>query len=322
VVNEGAFIGSNTSISFYDRSTDIMTNDVFAAKNKRPLGDQAQSITVFEGKAYIVVQHSAKVEVINADDYSSIKTITDGIESPRYFIGISSTKGYLSDWGQFGDEGTLKVIDLNDLKVIKTIPTGQGANKMIRKGDNVYVANNGGFGYDNKISIIDTNKDEVTSTITVGDNPNSLQFDKDGNLWVLSSGTFAYNDDFTIDEANSTKSTLSKIGTDNKEANRFTLPAIRYPGAGHLEINTTGDVLYYNYNGAVYSMPVSAPALVTNAFIDQEFYGLAVDPFNDNVIGMETLNFSAPGKIYIYNSSGALQRSIVVGIAPNGIGFK
>jgi YVTN family beta-propeller protein len=323
VVNEGAFNGSNTSISFYDRETGVMTNDVFASTNKRPLGDQAQSITVFEDKAYIVVQHSAKIEIIDADDYTSIKTITEGIESPRYFLGISSTKGYLSDWGQFGDEGTVKVIDLTNFTVIKTISTGQGANRMIRKGDDVYVANNGGFGNDNKISIIDTNKDEVTSTITVGDNPNSLQFDKDGNLWVASAGKFVYNDDFTaIDHAKSTKSTLSKIGSDNKEALRLTFPILEYPGAAQLEINKAGDRLFVNYNRGVYAIPTSATTIPTTPLIDKAFYGLAVDPFNDNIIGGEVLDFASPDKIYIYNSAGTLQKEIVVGIAPNGIGFK
>src|SRR5690242_14997007 len=83
VVNEGGFGNSNTSISFYDRSANTMTNDVFAKKNGRPLGDQTQSLTVLDGKAYIVVQHSGKIEVINADDFSSVNTISDGLESPR-----------------------------------------------------------------------------------------------------------------------------------------------------------------------------------------------------------------------------------------------
>lgn len=317
VVNEGAFNGSNTSISFFDRETGVVTNDVFAARNGRPLGDQAQSITVFEDKAYIVVQNSGKVEVINADDYSSIKTITEGIISPRYFLGISSTKGYLSDWGQFGAEGTIKVIDLTTFTVTKTIATGQGANKMVRKGDNVYVANNGGFGYDNKVTIIDTNKDEVASAITVGDNPHSLQFDKEGNLWVLCSGKFDF-----FDEANNTKPTLSKFGPDNNEVLKLTFPEIRYPGATHLEINTAGDKLFFSYNGGVYAVSTSATSAPASPFIDKPFYGLAVDPFNDNIIGTEALDFSSPGTIYIYTPAGTLETSMKVGIAPNGVGFK
>jgi hypothetical protein len=322
VVNEGGFNNSNTSISFYDRETAVMTNDVFAAKNGRVLGDQAQSVTVFEGKAYVVVQHSAKVEVINADDFSSIKTISEDVNSPRYFIGIDADKGYLSDWGADGVTGTVKVIDLSDLKVIKTISTGSGANKMIRKGDNVYVANSGGFGVDHTISVISTSSDAIVATINVGDNPNSLQLDKDGNLWVASGGALAYNDDSSVDEANSTKPSLSKVGSDDKESLRLTFAEVNYPGVQQLEINSTGDKLFYNYNGAVYSMSNTATALPTTAFINKSFYGLAVDPFTNDIIGTETLNFSSPGKIYIYNTAGTLQNSITVGIAPNSVGFK
>jgi YVTN family beta-propeller protein len=322
VVNEGTYTASNTSISFYDRATNVMTNDVFAAKNGRPLGDQAQSVTVFEGKAYIVVQNSAKIEVINADDFSSIKTITDDIKSPRYFLGIDADKGYLSDWGEDNATGTVKVINLNDFTVTKTISTGKGANKMIRKGDNVYVANSGGYEQANTISVISTSTDAVVETITVGDNPNSLQFDKDGNLWVASGGFLIYNDDLTIDEVNSTKSSLSKVGTDHKEALRLTFSKVTYYGAAQLEINMQGDKLFYTFDRAVYSISPSATSLPAAPFIDKAFYGLAVDPFNDDIIGTEALNYSSPGKIYIYNSAGTLQTSVGVGIAPNGIGFK
>lgn len=322
VVNEGGFGNSNTSISFYDRDKNTVTNDVFTAKNGRPLGDQAQSITVFEGKAYVVVQHSGKVEVINADDYSSIKTITDDVESPRYFIGISSTKGYLSDWGADGVTGSVKVIDLNTMAVTKEIATGKGPNKMILKDGKVYVANSGGFDNDNTISVIDPSDDTIESTITVGDNPNSLQFDKDGNLWVASAGKFVYNEDFSINEDASTTSTISKV-VNGSEVSRLSIDGIIYPGVAHLNVNKAGDKLYYLFSGSVYSMTVAAPAVPSTPLVgDQYFYGLAVDPFNDDIIGCEAPDFSSPGKIYIYREEGKVFTTFEVGIAPNSIGFK
>lgn len=310
VVNEGGFGNSNTSISFYDREKKTMTNDVFAAKNARPLGDQAQGLTVFEGKAYIAVQNSGKVEVINADDYSSITTITEDIVSPRYFLGITSTKGYLSDWGEEGVHGTVKVIDLDQMKVTKTITTGQGANRMILKDGKVYVTNNGGYGYDNKISIIDTSTDAVSSTIQVGDNPASMAFDKDGNLWVSGIGDYI-----------TTTPWIAKIGPDNQVAFKLDLPVITYVGPT-LAMNNAGDKFYYNYNGAVYAMATSETALPTTAFIEKDFYGLAVDPFNDDLLGCEAPDFSSTGKVYVYRDGAVVFTTFDVGIAPNGVGFK
>ena len=321
VVNEGGFGNSNTSISFYDRNANTMTNDIFAKKNGRPLGDQAQSITVFEGKAYIVVQHSAKIEVINADDFSSINTISSNIESPRYFLPINSKKAYVSDWGD-GFTGFIKVIDLTNMTVAKSIPAGKGPNEMLMKDGKVYVANSGGFDNDNTISVIDISSDQVTSTITVGDNPKSMRFDKDGNMWVVSAGKFAYNPDYTVNATNSTKSTISKI-VNGTETTRLSINDIAYPGADHLNINKNGDKLYYIFNGAVYSLTTSASVAPATPLIgDKYFYGLAVDPFNDNIIACEAPDFSSPGKIYVYDDNATLLSPFEVGIAPNGIGFK
>lgn len=320
VVNEGGFGNSNTSISFYDRSANTMTNDVFAKKNGRPLGDQAESITVYDGKAYVVVQHSAKIEVINADDFSSVNTISTGIESPRYFLPITAHKAYVSDWGD-GFTGSVKVIDLDKMMVTNTIATGKGPNEMILKDGKVYVANSGGYDNDNTISVIDVSKDAVTSTITVGDNPNSLRFDKDGNLWVLGAGKFAYNPDYSVDVANSTKSTISKV-VNGQETTRLSISEIAYPGAAHLNINKAGDQLFYLFNGAVYSLTNSAStAPIASLIGDKYYYGLAVDPFTDNIIACEAPDFSSPGKIYAYDNT-TLVYSFEVGIAPNGVGFK
>jgi YVTN family beta-propeller protein len=321
VVNEGGFGNSNTSISFYDRAANTMTNDVFAKKNGRALGDQTESITVFEGKAYVVVQHSAKIEVINADDYSSLNTISDNIESPRYLLPISSTKAYVSDWGD-GFSGSVKVIDLGNMTVTKSITTGKGPNEMVLKDGKVYVANSGGFDNDNTISVIDISSDAVTSTINVGDNPNSLRFDKDGNLWVLGAGKFAYNEDYSVDVANSTKSTISKV-VNGTETTRLSIDDIAYPGAAHLNINKGGDKLFYIFDGAVYSLANNASTAPATSLIgDKYYYGLAVDPITDEIIACEAPDFSSPGAVYTYSPAGALVRSFQVGIAPNGVGFK
>jgi YVTN family beta-propeller protein len=330
IVNEGAFGNGNASLSFYDRKADQVVNNIFTSRNGRPLGDQAESMTVFNGKGYIVVQNSKKVEVINADDYASVATIVsttavpgnDDLQSPRFFVGISSTKGYVSDWGLDGVTGTVKVVDLNTYKVTKTIATGSGANQMLKLNNLVYVANGGGYGDDNSIKIIDSNTDAITNTITVGDNPNSLQRDKDGNIWVACGGKLVYNADFTINTTSSTKGTLIKLSASNTEVLRLPVDHVTYSTVANLGISPDGATLYYTFDGSIYSMPVTATSLPTTPFKSGFFYGLAIDPFNGNVIACTAPNFSSAGRIDIYDASGNAVKNFQVGIGPNGCAFK
>ena len=310
VVNEGGFNKSTTSISFYDRASNKVTNDVFAAKNGRPLGDQAQSMTIYNGQAYIAVQNSAKVEVINPDDFSSIKTITSGIKSPRFFLGINENKGYISDWGDDSELGSVKIIDLNTLAVTKGIITGDGPNKMVMKGNKVYVANNGGFGTESTISVIDVTSDKVVKTINTPNNPNSLAFDKDGNLWVGGNGDFADSEPW-----------IGKIGTDDEIEKVMYFGFMSYEYI-NLAMNNAGDKFYFSYDGGVYAVSTTDGSVPTKPFIDKGFYGIAVDPITDEIIGTEALSFSSAGKVYVYSPAGELKNSYEVGIAPNGVAFK
>jgi YVTN family beta-propeller protein len=320
IVNEGAWGNSNTSLSYYDRQTDEVTNDLIFNLD-HPLGDQSQSMTVFEGKGYIAVQNSSKVEVIDVNTFTWLTTISEDLSSPRYFLGISSNKAYVSDWGADGLTGTVKVIDLSTSKVTKTISTGSGANQMLKVGDQVYVTNSGGYGKDNTVKVIDTNSDAIVATIPVGDNPNSIQVDNDGNIWVASSGATVYNDDWSVNEENSTKGSISKIDASNTEVLRLSVDNI-FSSPKHLNISTDGRKLYYLYNGGIYTLSTSATSLPATAFKEKDYYGLAVDPFNDNIIGSYAPNFSSAGSIDVYDEAGNLLRTKAVGIGPNGFAFK
>jgi hypothetical protein len=85
VVNEGAYTGNNGTISFYSFDEDTVVNDIFFVKNSRALGDVVQSMTIDNGKAYIVVNNSNKVEIADAVTFKELGVI-ENVNSPRYFI--------------------------------------------------------------------------------------------------------------------------------------------------------------------------------------------------------------------------------------------
>jgi len=323
VVNEGAFLGGNASISYFDKTTKIMANNVFLSKTGNPLGDQAQSMIVVDTLGFIVVQNSNKVEVINVRDFSSVATITEGLSSPRYMLAINAEKAYISDWGADGVSGTVKVVDLVTKNITKSIDTGQGANEMVAIGNQLYVTNNGGWGADNTVQVIDTSTDAIIKTIEVGDNPSSIVADDNGDIWVSGSGKTVYNADWSVDEANSTAGFISKIVGD-EVAVSFTMPD-KFIGPTGLEINSTGANLYFGYDGGVYTLETegagAGSSIDIQQLIDKSFYGIDLDPSSDNILGFEAPNFTSAGTMYRYDGAGSLIDSYEVGIGPNSAGL-
>lgn len=323
IVNEGGFGNSNTSLSFFSLETGAVTNNIFQMVNGRPLGDQSQSMTIHRDEGFIVVQNSAKIEVIDIDNFESVATISEGITSPRYFIGLDNDKGYVSDWGVGGLEGVVHVIDLENYSVTQTISTGVGSNEMIIRGDQLYVANAGGIGLDNTITVINTNTDEIVQTIKVGDNPSNFELDKDGNIWVLGKGNVVFDfTDFSIIEEQSTLGYLSRLNSSNVLDTTYDLTEITFSTADDLVINEEGNRLYFTFNGKVWEFDTSSSSLPSTPFISQSLYGLGLDPTTGNLIGTEAPDFSAGGNMIFYDGSGAIVSTITVGIGPNSAIYK
>ena len=117
ITHEGAFQGNNASVSFYGKGNGKLSNDIFNTVNSRPLGDVVQSMTIHNGKGYILVNNSQRVEVVNISDFKSSGVFN--LPSPRYAVGITNDKLYVSDWGATGMEGSIKVINTSSLGVTK-----------------------------------------------------------------------------------------------------------------------------------------------------------------------------------------------------------
>ena len=89
ISNEGNFQWGNASVSFYDEEKDTLLQDVFQSVNQRPLGDVLQSIYLDDKYAYLVVNNSGKIEVVEKHSFDLQHTIS-GFMSPRYFADLVS----------------------------------------------------------------------------------------------------------------------------------------------------------------------------------------------------------------------------------------
>ncbi len=320
ITNEGAYGAGNGSVSFYAYNGDTLTNEIFKSINNRSLGDVVQSLTVYNDKAYIVVNISNKIEIFQSHDFIEHGVITD-LTSPRYFVGINKNKGYVTQWGE---DGVVKVIDLDALAVTKTISVGAGPEHLIYLNNYVYIANSGGLTNDNTISVIDPSTDEVVKTITLdGDSPRDFAVDANGDLWVLCYGyiEYDYSDWSVISE---TASKLIRIDpTTNEVAQTITISDNQHPTC--LESGINGNNLFYGggfgYQG-IYKMDITATSAPTTSLLDKYFYGFNINSETGNIFALEAPSFTANGTLWRYDASGTELGSYEAGIGPNGASTK
>ena len=309
VTNEGNFGQSNGSISYIPRNTYNVYNNIFANANDNAiLGDVVQSINMHNNKAYIVVNNSNKVVVVNAENFKISATITDR-ELPRY-IAFLNNKAYLSEWVNFTGNGKISVIDLSSNTVTKSITVGKLPEKLLIHNNRLYVTNSS----DSLVHIINLSSETVESTLTVGDWPNSIVLDKNNKIWILCGGKPSW----------AGTPTYGKLIRYNPSNQQIEL-TLNFPNdssnPSNLCINNAGDELYYLYANSIYKMNINQTSLPSNSFVTTYAYGVGLDPSTGYLFIADPVNFTGNGVVRWYNSSGSLVDTAVVGIIPNGFYF-
>ncbi|MFD0797753.1 YncE family protein [Maribacter chungangensis] len=311
VLNEGNFFAGNASVSFISEDLANTSNAIFAENNDMPLGDVAQSMAFHEDLAYIIVNNSQKIEVVNRYTFESVATIATGLLNPRY-MAFSNGKGYVSNWGDGADvlDDFVAVIDLSTYSVERTFSVPEGPEWVLANADYVYVAHQGGFGQNNIVTIINTSTNTVDSPITVANRPNSMQI-ADGYLWVLSGG----NPSWTGDE---TAGQLDKIDlVSNTVLETLEFAQTEHPGF----LSVDKDTLYYLMDGNIFSIDVTDASLPAAAIISGvAFYDMTVN--NGMLYGVDAKDFASNGSLEIYDlASNSLSSSLEVSVIPGAVYF-
>ena len=326
VVNEGVFRSNNGTVSLFDPTAKTVAPDLFQGVNGtgRILGDVVQNLVVAGGRGYVVVNNSNKIEVVSLPDFRSVGVVR-GLKSPRYFLAVSATRAYVTQWGKFGNtRAGIKVIDLTTNAVVDSIATGSLPERLMLAGGRVFVANAGG----NTITVVDPATSRVTFTVPVGDAPNSFALDKNARLWVLCGGQVQYDANYAINYATTTPGSLYSLDPGNPTAGATarTFPTNRFAPTD-VQINPARDQLYFRatdaaiYLGGVCRLGIADAALpaLGTPFIPGLFYGLGIDP-NTGVIYTGTGNFAAD-KFARYRPDGTKIDEYGAGLGVNSFVF-
>lgn len=315
ILNEGGYNAGNASVSFLSEEN-ILENNVFATINSgATLGDTGQDMGMYGETAYIVVNNSHKIEVVNRFTFERITTITTDLDNPRY-IAFSGNDAYVTNWGDPNDteDDYVAVIDLATNAVTNKISVVEGPEAIVENNGKLYVAHKGGFGYGNTVSVINASNSSVVKSIAVGDVPNSLEIDGN-NLYVLSEGLPSWSGTETPGELS-----VVNLGNDTVEE------VYPFTGTTHpSNFVVSGNTAYYTINDGVYAMNISDTSLPANPLFTttpQEVYGVyELTVKNDAIYVADAGDYNSDGKIYIYSLTGTLQQTFTVGVIPAGFYF-
>lgn len=317
-VNEGIFGQTSGTITYYNRTNGTTENKIFKQANSRDLGDVVQSMSFHNGKAYIVVNNSNKIEVADENTFEERAQIT-GLRLPRYFLASSLDKAYVSEWGADGLTGTIAVLDLENHSVVRRISVGVGPERLLLKNGKLYITHVGGYDSNNTITVINVANDQIETTISVLDKPSACVEDIDGFIWVACAGKVAYSTYPTIDVANSTESGLVKIDPTTNSIVQ-TVSFGKGNPIGNLIINSnTKNELYYSRSGTVWKY--GSVSGVEEALFSGSFYGLGFDPTGNYIYAATSVGVNA-AEAQRYDTNGDLIDAYTVGVFANGFVFK
>ena len=296
ISNEGNFQWGNASVSFYDTEKDTLIESVFQEVNQRPLGDVLQSISIYGDFAYLVLNNSARIEVVNKNTFELVGSIT-GFISPRYIHIVNNEKAYVSDLYA----NKIAVVDLTSFEITNYIDCTGWTEGMHQLDNEVYVLNK----TDNSIYKIDVTTDVISSTLILDFEVSDFKIDSQNRLWLA--GT---KNDIGIVEC---------INPHSGEINYF----YNFEGESpsELYVSESGSDVYFLSNGVWHINEftdeiVSAPMILAN---DRLFYGLSV--YQDKVYIADAINYVQQGTVWVYDLQGALLNELKVGIIPSEFDF-
>lgn len=315
ICNEGNFQYGNATLSYYNPDTRTIENEVFYRANAMKLGDVAQSMTIYDNRGWIVVNNSHVIFAIDLDTFREVGRIT-GLTSPRYIHFISDEKAYVTQiW-----DNRIFIINPRRYEItgyieVPRMTMEQGSTEQIvQRGKYLYI---NCWSYQNRILKIDTETDTIVTELEVGIQPTSLAMDCNGKLWTVTDGgydgsPYGYE-----------RPALYRIDPET-----MTIEAMfefkRGDAPSEVQLNGSGDTIYW-INDDIWAMDVTATNVPVRPFLDSRgtiYYGLTVDPVNEDVYIADAIDYTQPGKVYRYTKQGELVDEFYVGIIPGAFCWK
>ena len=300
ISNEGNFGTPSGSVSFVPSDLSKIENGIYKTVNNEDLGDVVNHIGFSGDQAYIVVNNSNKIAVVNRFRFTKTATITDNIKQPRY-IAVANNNLYVTN-STFGADQYVSVYNTSNNNFVKKIAFTDTVDRIVVAGNKVFVQH-ASYGFGNSISVIN-NTNEIEKTMTLPHGQITKTVASDNVVYVLTndfSDTYLYQ--------------ISASGTITKET--------KYAGIANGEnLSVENGKVAFNSKGNVYVTDVASSATPAPAFTIAPFADFstiyALELVNGKIFISDALDYQADSKVSVYSLSGNLEKTFTSGKITGG----
>lgn len=300
VVNEGGFQQANSSMGLIDLDEMTYTANYFSNTANAPLGDIFHSIHLKNDLAFLIINNSGKIEVLDLGENEHLGTI-DGLYSPRFMVSRDN-EGWVSNlFSNF-----IQKIDLESMEVIGEIAFPGWSGPMIWNGDHLITScPNRQNAY-----LVDLETQKIVDSVFTGINSEFLHQLPNEEFLAFSSGAFD----------GSEKPSITVFDSDLNILNSLEIDA-GFIGAIDLDLErqrlyfADGDIYYIDLSGN----QIGSPELLLS--LDGiSPYQISSAPNGDLYIA-DAKDFSGIGSIHVYSQDGNELYNFDAGIIPSSIYF-
>lgn len=304
VSNESKFPEPNASVTFISNDLTKVSKEIFQNINGKSLGSVLQSIAFNDEYAFLIVNNSNKIEVVNRYTFESVATITEKVSKPRYAV-VENGKLYITNNGT----QTVEVFDAENFSHLTTIEINKDVEEIKEDNGFIYVMNTLYDDTDysnisNNITVIDANTNAMIKDITVGVGLNSMEIE-DGMLYAMQN------------------TGITKITTSNNEV----IGEVKFEDglvkARKLEIED--NFIYFVSGTKIYKFSTNVTSLSNTELIDTKSSGAAWDVgYGFSVVGnklfyTDVKGYTENSEVKVYDRDGKLLKTFTAGIGANGV---
>jgi hypothetical protein len=302
--NEGNFGKPNADVTFVSSDLNTKQDNIFSSNNGGSnLGDVLQTIAFSGENAYLLLNNSNKIQIVNRYNFKRTGEITSQLNAPRYMTFANNNIYVTND--KYGGDKFVSIYKSSDLSFVKKITFTDNVERIVTAGNYVFVQN-ASFGFGNKISYISTTNNEIENTITLPSGNINKMIVSNQVVYAIAAGT--------------TDSYIYQISSTGSITKTYTLTGIT--DATNLEIEK--NKIYFTSGLNVYSMDITATTAPTTPLFTvansvdpySNLYGFSV--VNDRIYTSDANGFTEDSKISIYSTTGSLIKTVTAGKGTNG----